>query len=244
MRQQHSVRRIFAVAAAGLLLLGLTAGCATTAPPQANVVTGERPAPVESGFLGDYSQLKPGGKDQAALVYVDPEAKWNTYTKIIVEPVQFWDSAGSEVPVSDQQMLATYFYNALRDNLQTGFVLVDKPGPGVLKLQTAITNATGSIPVLRTVSVIVPQARVLNTAQSFATGSYAFAGSAQAEGQIMDSMTGTRLAAAVDLRQGGMSLKAAGQAKWADAQNVLDFWAQRTAQRLVELRTQGKISGQ
>ena len=244
MKQQCSAVSIFTVLATVLILISLTAGCATTAPPQSNIVTGERPVPAQSGFLGDYSQLKPGGKDQAALVYINPDAKWNTYTKIIVEPVQFWDSANSEVPVGDQQMLATYFYNTLRDYLQTGFLLVDQPGPGVLKLQAAITNATGSVPVLRTVSVIVPQARVLNTAQSLATGSYAFAGSAQAEGQITDSVTGIRLAAGVDLRQGGMSLKAAGQAKWADAQNVLDFWAQRIAQRLVELRTQGKLADQ
>lgn len=242
MNGRYSVTGVLTAIAAVLVLLCLAPGCSTTAPTQTNVITGERTAPPESGFLGDYSQLKPGGKDRAALVFINPGVAWSKYTKIIVEPVQFWDSMDSTVPVSDQQMLASYFYNALRDNLQNFFILVDRPGPEVLKLETAITNVTAATPVLRSVSVIVPQARVLNTAQSLATGSYAFAGSAQAEGQIVDSMTGTRLAAAVDQRQGGMSLKAANQWKWGDAQNVFDYWAQRISQRLADLKTLGRTN--
>jgi hypothetical protein len=139
-------------------------------------------------------------------------------------------------------MLASYLYNALRENLQKDFTLVDQPGPGVMKLDAAIIDASASAPVLRSVSVVIPQARLLNLVQSLGTGSYAFVGSAQVEAQITDSLTGTRLAAAVDKRQGGMALRTATQNRWGDAKNILDFWAQRTAQRLIELRTQGKIS--
>jgi hypothetical protein len=43
------------------------------------------------------------------------------------------------------------------------------------------------------VSVIVPQARILNGLQSLATGSYAFVGSAEAEMKATDSTTGEML---------------------------------------------------
>jgi hypothetical protein len=235
--------RVIKTIAVCLMVGCLIAGCASsqTSQPQGSIVDrskGEQPSVTRSGFLGDYSQLQPGGKDRAALLYINPNAKWSTYHSIIVEPVQFWSSTDTVSP-ADQSTLASYFYNALRENLQKDFAIVDKPGPGVMKLQVAITDATSATPVLRSVSVIVPQARVLNTAQSLATGSYAFVGSAQVEGQITDSMTGERLGAAIDKREGGQALSAAAQWKWGDAQNVLDFWAKKLPQRLVDLQKYG-----
>ncbi len=225
----------------------LAAGCAeTTTQPKTGLIEGgslgERAPVARSGFLRNYSQLKPGGEGRAAMVYVNPKAVWSAYHKVMVAPVQFW-SHDNSVPVSDQRVLTGYFYNALEENLEKQhFRLVNKPGPGVLELETAITGATAATPVLRSVSVVVPQARVLNTAKSLATGSYAFVGSAQAEGQIVDSLTGERLAAAIDKREGGMSIKSAAQWQWGDAQNILDFWAQRTAGRLAEL--QGRVKAE
>jgi hypothetical protein len=75
---------------------------------------------------------------------------------------------------------------------------VDQPGPGVLTLRVALMDATTAVPGLRTVSVIVPQARVLNLAQSMATDSYAFVGSAEAEMKVTDSVSGDLLVEAVD----------------------------------------------
>jgi hypothetical protein len=229
------------------MVLFLTTGCATTATqPKTGLINGsaEEKAPVvKSGFLGDYSMLKPGPKGGAALVYVNPKAKWSSYHSIIVDPVQFWSSDNS-VPVAEQKVLTSYLYDALRKNLQAYFILVDHPGPGVLELKSAITQASPATPVLRSVSVVVPQARLLNTAKSLTTGSYAFVGSAQAEGQVIDSVSKMRLAAAVDKREGGMALETAAQWQWGDVQNILDYWAQKTAKRLVELQEHGSVAYQ
>lgn len=241
--KQFVLRQTPGLIVLGLLVLFLAAGCSTTTTQsKTNIMdrsNGDRPAIQRSGFLVDYSQLKPGGKDQAALIYINPNAKWSSYNSIIVDPVQFWSSSES-VSVEDQGVLTAYFYNALRENLQKDFTLVDKPGPGVMRLQVAITEATSSAPVLRSVSVIVPQARVLNTAQSLATGTYAFVGSAQTEGQIIDSVTGERLGAAIDKREGGLAISAAAQWKWGDAKNVLDYWAQKLPARIVAFQKQQK----
>ncbi len=74
------------------------------------------------------------------------------------------------------------------------------------------------------------------------TGSYAFVGGAQAEAEIMDSVTGERLAASVDKREGGMALSTAVQWKWDDAENVMDYWAQKLATRVKELKGQNTAS--
>ena len=77
-------------------------------------------------------------------------------------------------------------------------------GSGVIRLKVALMDATTAVPGLHTISVVVPQARVLNLAQSMATDSYAFVGSAEAEMKATESVSGEVLAEAVDQRAGGM----------------------------------------
>ena len=96
-----------------------------------------------------------------------------------------------------------------------------------MTLRVALMDATTAVPGLRTISVVVPQARVLNLAQSMATDSYAFVGSAEAEMKVTDSVTGALLAEAVDQRAGGMGIKSAASFQWGDAQNAMDYWAQK-----------------
>jgi hypothetical protein len=229
-----------ALAIIALSIGAFLAGCAQTVESQPSVmkqVESGQPAPAVSGFFGpDASLLQPGQSGQAAMVYVNPSAQWSSYNKILLKPVEFWDNPDTKVSQSDQQMLSTYFYNQLKENLQKNFTLVDQPGPGVLELDVAIVNASGAIPGLRSVSVIVPQARVLNGIQSLATGSYAFVGSAEAEMKARDSATGQFLAGAIDKRAGGMALSTAAQWQWGDAQNAMNYWAQRIATRLLELQ--------
>jgi len=197
--------------------------------------------PAVTGFLGpDASKLQPGPQGGVALSYVNPNAKWSQYNKVLLDPVQFWAAADSKVPPADQQTLCNYFFNALQTQLpQQGFMLVNQPGPGVVRLQVALMDATTAVPGLRTVSVVVPQARVLNLAQSMVTDSYAFVGSAEAEMKATDSVSGELLAEAVDQRAGGMGIKSAATFQWGDAQNAMDYWAQLIAQRFHQLQGGG-----
>jgi uncharacterized protein DUF3313 len=238
------------IAAAGFTVLLLASGCSTTVesqPEAAKAVEsgGTLPASV-TNFLGpDSSKLAPGQKGGAALVWANPNAQWASYTKILLDPVQFWAAADSKVSTSDQQVLTEYFYNSLTTNIpQQGFTLVDQPGPGVIRLQVALMDATTAVPGLRTISVVVPQARVLNLAQSMATDSYAFVGSAEAEMKATDSVSGELLAEAVDQRAGGMGLKSAASFQWGDAQNAMDYWAGRIPQRLSQLKSGGETTAQ
>jgi hypothetical protein len=208
------------------------AGCAVTEQSKPTSLD----TPEASRFLSDYSQLQPGQKDQASLVYFNPNVNWKRYNSILLEPVQIWDAPDRKISPDDQKKLSSYYYNALNENLSKHFTMARSPGPGVINLRVALTDATTATPVLRTVSVVVPQARLLNSVNNLATGSYGFVGSAQSEGEMLDSLTGERLAAAVDRRSGGLSIKNADVWEWGDAQNAMDFWAQRVDQRLVELR--------
>jgi len=172
---------------ASMVLVGwLLAGCSQTAAPAPNImqrVQGETPAaPPPSGFLGnDYSLLTPPaeGSDQKAMLrYVNANVTWSSYNQILIAPVTFWAADDSKISAADQQTLCNYAYNEFVKVLGKNFILASQPGPGVMKVSVALTDATTATPGLRSISVVVPQARVLSAVKMLATGSYAFVGSA------------------------------------------------------------------
>jgi hypothetical protein len=243
MRYLVRKRIVSRMAATGLAAALLASGCSTTVestPAAAKALESGGPLPsAVTGFLGpDASKLAPGPEGGAALAWINPDAQWGSYTKIQLMPVEFWAAADSKVPTADQATLTEYFYNQLQTNLSKSFTMVNQPGPGVMTLKVALMDATTAVPGLRTISVVVPQARVLNLAQSMVSDSYAFVGSAEAEMKMTDSVTGTLLVEAVDQRAGGMGLKSAASFQWGDAQNAMDYWAEKIPNRILQL--QGK----
>jgi len=217
------VTRIFVVGACAVLL----GACSTT--EQAQVSQTE----IKCGFLGSAcKQLRPGGEGQPALRYVNPNAKWTQYKKIMIQPVTFWGDEQSKVSAEDQQRMVNFLYGALNQELATQFQVVDVDGPDTMKLQVALTDVAAATPGLRTITMAIPQARLLSTVKKGATGSYPFVGGAQAEFKLTDSTTGQILAAGVDRRIGGGNVATAAQWQWGDAENVMTEWAKLAAQRL------------
>jgi Protein of unknown function (DUF3313) len=190
-----------------------------------------------SGFLGDYSNLKTGEEGQAALRYVNPNVDWSKYKAIYLEPVQFWAQPDSSVKPEDQQQLTNYYYNTLKQHLSAQLPIIEQPGPNTILLRVALTDASTATPGLRTVSVVVPQARLLSGITNLASGSYAFVGSAQSEMEALDTQTHQELAAAVDRRSGGLAISNAGVWQWGDAEHIMDYWAELVTKRLGEVRS-------
>jgi hypothetical protein len=229
----------------------LVVGCAQTVAPGPNIVQraqGETPAPPPpSGFLGnDYSLMTPpaaGTDKEAMLRYVNPNASWSSYNKVMVAPVTYWAADDSKVSATDQQALCNYMYTVLVTDLGKTFVIVDQSGPGVIKVSAALTDATSAVPVLRSISVVVPQARALSVIKMAATGTYAFVGSAQGALKVNDSVSGQLLAAAVDKRVGGASVRNVTVWQWGDADNAMNYWGNLIDQRLVSWGVQPSSSG-
>ncbi|HUY19442.1 MAG TPA: DUF3313 domain-containing protein [Candidatus Binataceae bacterium] len=226
--------------AGAALLTSVLSACAATSQGQValqqQTPTGQTAPTAAAQFLGsDASLLQPGAEGQAAFIYINPNVQWSNYKKVLLKPVEFWDSPDTSVSPENQKMLTSYFFNSLKKNLEPNFTLVDQPGSGVMTLSIAIVNAEAATPGLRSVSLVVPQARILNYAQSVATGHAAFAGSAEAAFKATDSVSGQLLAESVDKRYGGMAMKGAAQIQWGDAESAMDYWSQKIAQRAVSL---------
>ena len=190
----------------------------------------------KSGFLGDYSQLKPGRGDQAALVYVNPNANYKGYTKIMFERVTVSlapTSGNRDIDPVALRELTDYYHNALVNAVKSGYQVVDKPGPDVLWVRAAIVDVVPSNPTANTLSSIVPIGVAVSAAAKATTDATLGTGEAATEIEVLDSLTKQRLAAAVDRRQGG---KAAFRGKWVDTKQAFDYWAKRFRQQLDTLR--------
>jgi Protein of unknown function (DUF3313) len=205
----------------------LLAGCA--ASQQARDVR-------ESGFLGnDYALLRPGEEGEALLIYRDSEADWAKYDKIKLDPVTIWAGEGSEFEDFSQlerQELADALYTMINEELSQDFEMVDRPGPGVLQIQVAITDAQTSNPTLDTISTVVPQALLLSQAKGLVTGKPGFVGEASAEFKATDGETGELVAAGVDRRVGGKSIGGAPTDSWEDVRESYRYWAKQFRYRL------------
>jgi len=240
------IRKPLSAFTAVMLAAALVAGCSQTAAPAPNIVErarGEMPAaPQPTGFLGsDYSLLQPGAPgsgQEAMLAYINPSVSWSSYNKIIIEPVTYWADSDSKLSSNEQQVLCDYFYNVLVTDFGKNFTIVNDPGPGVAKLTVALTDASSATPVLRTISVIVPQAHALNLIKAGLTGTYAFVGSATGEAKLTDSVSGQLLAAWADQRFGTAAVRNAGVWEWGDADHAIEYWANGLDKRLVALGIQ------
>ena len=197
-----------------------------------------------SGFLGDYSALQEGNKGEAQLLYINPTADFGAYDKILMDPVKVYSSENgklSKLPKEEVKHVVNYLDAAVREQLQNQYDLVNIARPGVMRLRLAITEAEGSDVLLDTASSVIPVGAAISGVQRITTGTYGGVGQAGIEAELLDSLTGRRLAAAVDRRAGE---KYTGQFdkfnKWRAVQGACDYWAVRLNHRLAELRSNSR----
>lgn len=221
---QVPVRQLGACA---LVVVVVALGC--------GAVRGRRGAAEHSGFLGDYSKLAKVEGFPAQEAWIDPEAKWSSYDAVHIDSVMLWLHEGTELPEADQKMLTDLLYQKLHTELEKQFKIATAGGPGVLRLRAAITQAKGAKVVSRTISTLLPQALILGTAVGLGADTATTVGTASVEAEMLDSVTGTRLAAAVDSRAGTKRLFTTRTfSTWGDVEAATQYWAQRAARFLVD----------
>lgn len=208
------------------------AGCTAT--------RGLRGTPEESGFLGNYSQLQHVDGYPAALVYIRPGVQWGRYNAIQLDSVTLWtDASTSGLSPEDQQMLTDTLYQSLYDDLSKYFTVVKQPGPNTIRLRVALTQVQAAKPIIRTVTTVVPQMRILGSIIGLAADTATMVGSATVEMEALDAATNQRLAAAVDDRAGTKVLFAKrAYTTWGDVKAAFDYWSDRIAWQMARMGVQ------
>jgi hypothetical protein len=194
-----------------------------------------RSAPEPSGFLGDYSRLTRGTGGGAQLLYLASDAKFASYDAVILDPVTLWGGERmAHLPKTEQQTLADLMYARLNEALAKDWKIVAAPGPGVLRIRAALTEARGSDVPLDVIATLLPPVGLLALAASLPQDTASTVGAAAAELEITDSLTGRRLIAAVDERVGARSLTGMND-QWSDVDEAFGYWSERLRVRLADL---------
>lgn len=110
-----------------VLLSGMY-GCASKPESQREPVT-------FSGFLENYSGIRPASDESGAWVYKKPGLDFKPYTKIMLDPLVLWPSSNSTykgIHTGTMWQLALAFQDQMSTALQDGYTIVQEPGPGVL----------------------------------------------------------------------------------------------------------------
>ena len=215
-----------------LSALALLVGCATGQSKQARRVE-------KSGFLGDYSMLRPGGEGEALLSYENPEANWPAYNKIFLAPVAYYggrDTYPKGYTRADLQELVNRFYYILYTDLAEDYQMVDEPDPHTLRIQVALTRVGESSQTADSVSAVVPFiANPIRNLGASLSGETILVGQASIEVKITDELTGKLLYAAVDRRVGQRTMSST-TSRTADVEEIMWYYGDLARYRLCTLR--------
>lgn len=207
------------------------------APAYAQSESKQKTGPAYSGFLSDYSQLKPAPDREGVMLYVDRSVQYGRFTKVLLRPVEVYVAPNAEYKGIRPDVLARMtdnFAASFKKALTPGYEIVTAPGPDVLEVRTAITGVNPVKPGLTPVDFL-PIKAVFNLGRA-AAGAAPEVVELSAEMELLDS-GGKRLAAAVANRKGDKNLQQGEQITWAHLQQISDYWAKNFRQRLDELRS-------
>ena len=99
----------------------------------------------QSGFLDDYSQLKPDEGRKGGMVYRKEGASLAKYDKIALAPIEIWLSPTSKyegLSPDELKALADAFATEVVKQLEPTYPVVGTAGDGVLQVRIAIANIT------------------------------------------------------------------------------------------------------
>jgi hypothetical protein len=221
------------------LLLGAVCAVLLTACAHSEQAGGYGKA-EPSGFLKDYSKLHAAANDtEATLVYFMPDkTKFKSYTKILLEPVQVWrgeESDAKGLDKEDADYLSQFLWSHLNEELGKDYRITQSPGPGVMRMRVAITEAGKGIPILDNLTAAYPTTLLMSKGKKALLGTETMVGKASIELEATDSQTGELIAAGVDRRGGGKyAWKPISQ--WVDVENAYSYWAKKVAWRACTMR--------
>jgi Protein of unknown function (DUF3313) len=216
-----SIARLFVVT----ITTALVAGCASNAPTKEDY----------SGYLGSYQDLKEveGPNGEKFLRYTNPMFNPANYRAVMVEKVEFYPRPEPTAQLSQETIdqIGTYLTDTLRQKIGEKGQVVDRPGPGVAKLNVAITGVAGEKEGLKPYQVI-PVAFVVTMASRGISGTPEEA-KLVVEARATDSVTGVTLMKVVRVGTGeGLEKNAAGErmVTLESVKPLIDRWADGVAQ--------------
>ena len=226
------MNRILAISL--ILLLGACAGKSATSDFN----------PTDHFLGSDYEKLVAMPDLKGGLGWRNPVFRPADYTAMFVEPVILWHaedmSKESGLKSEELEALATYFHDVLT-KVPDGqkLRLASKPGPGVISVQSAVTEIETSSPVSNALSSVIPVGILISAGKQAATGQAIGVGKCTVEVRFVDSVSGETLALFAETKV-GKKYSASGFTKTGQTEEAMGEWAALLKERIDALWGQGK----
>jgi hypothetical protein len=188
-----------------------------------------------SGYLHDYSQLKPDPDYKGVLVWMLPDKDLKKFRRFIVDPVTVYlppevrKGEGSVDPAVINK-ITDYLHKAFVQALEPEYPVVEDSGHDVARLQIAITGVELNRKDLKAYQY-VPAALVV-TGAAEATGMRNRVAVMMMEAEMANSLTGQRVAAIVQQAAEEVRVGTPKDLKERDVFPVLDYWAKQLRERI------------
>lgn len=203
------------------------------------ITTGSFADEVDSGFLTDYSQLKPvAGTGIRMCTAPDVYTDLKNYTAVMIDQPEFVitdDSKYKGFKPDDAKAVADTMRKAMTDAVSNSFAVVDKAGPGVLYVRMAASNvhlkkqSRGLLGYTPVGFVVTSAAQSVKAMQQ-----KVILQDMNLEIEILDSQSQVVLVAVVDKIKAGKKAKAG--ESWTNQHTVMEYWASRFNCRLENSR--------
>ena len=233
----QAATRILRVTAVAALALALGPGAFPVHSQESGPAQEETAAsPKPSGFLKDYSQLKPAEDRKGIMLFLDRSRNYRSYTKVMFEPTEVFLVPNPEykgVQPDALKRMTDSFIMTFKAALEPEYMVVDAPGPDVLRVRTAISGVQMVRPSLK-VTDFTPLRAATKIVRK-ATGNAKVVAEMTAEMEVLDSQ-GRRVAAATATRKGDKQLEQGDELTWKALESITKYWAKGFRQRLDEVR--------
>lgn len=149
-----------------------------------------------SEFMGKYEIQQKSGD----FAYVKPDTDFPSYDKVMMDYLILFldeDTDYRGIQADELNEVALVFHQAVIDAFSSSLSLVEKPGPGVLRVRPALTGVTFLKPEPNSITSVYPkgQARLV---RKIPGNPHLDLEDASMEFELLDSLTQERLAVAVD----------------------------------------------
>lgn len=194
----NSIVRSIMITVVILFSIGAYAGCVGTKSVDVK--------PLEyADFLSDYSKLSPVAGEKEMKRYINPNADFAKYDKILIDRIKVWYKEDAEykgIDPTELKALVDYFHEAIVKQVEATYTIAEKAGPGVMRLRIAITELVPTKPAYSVAVAVTPYATIADLAAGGKNMHSPYLGETAMESELLDSVTSELLAAMVDRRLG------------------------------------------
>lgn len=168
-------------------------------------------AKYQDSLLDNKTGLKQCKEDTSKLWWEKPGFDWHNYNKVILEPIVLQIDK-KKLKQEELQTAVNGFRKTILEELSPEYIVVNEPGPNVLRIRSIITDIDTSNPALNT----------LTTVALFLPLDM---GGATIQVDFFNSITGERVAAMVDQKTGTTLQFKNGFSRFGHAKGAFVEWA-------------------